>query len=99
MTIPSELKHIRPHIRERLEALQKKGGQTIMGVPVNGAQLAAKILSPLSLIPVVQHFGLNANSMTIASFFYPTLKQVSLHRNPERQRKTSGADESGYRRN
>ena len=46
MTIPSELKHIRPHIRERLEALQKKGGQTIMGVPVNGAQLAAKNIKP-----------------------------------------------------
>jgi hypothetical protein len=46
MTIPTELKHIRPHIRKRLEELKKKGGKTIRAVPVSKEQLVAQNVKP-----------------------------------------------------
>ena len=46
MTIPSELKHIRPHIRKRLGELIKKGGKVIRSVPVSAEQLGALNIKP-----------------------------------------------------
>ncbi len=46
MTIPTELKHIRPHIRKRLGELIKKGGKVIRSVPVSAEQLGALNIKP-----------------------------------------------------
>jgi hypothetical protein len=39
MTIPNTLKYIRPHIQERIDELEQKGGKIIRSVPVSAKQL------------------------------------------------------------
>jgi hypothetical protein len=46
MTIPNTLKHIRPHIQKRIDALEKKGGRMIRSVPVRADQLGALEVNP-----------------------------------------------------
>ncbi len=46
MTIPNTLKYIRPHIRKRIDELEKKGGRIIRSVPVNAEQLDALHIKP-----------------------------------------------------
>lgn len=46
LAIPGTLKHIRPHIQKRIEALAEKGGKIIRSVPVRADQLAALGIAP-----------------------------------------------------
>jgi len=46
MTIPNTLKHIRPKIQKRIDALEKKGGRIVRSVPVSAEQLGALSIKP-----------------------------------------------------
>ena len=46
MTIPNTLKYIRPHIQNRIDALEKKGGKIIRSVPVGATQLGTLGIAP-----------------------------------------------------
>ena len=46
MTIPNTLKYIRPHIKKRIDELEKKGGKIIRSVPVSEKQLVALNIKP-----------------------------------------------------
>ena len=46
MTIPNTLKYIRPHIQQRIDELEQKGGRIIRSVPVSANQLGALEIAP-----------------------------------------------------
>lgn len=46
MAIPNTLKYIRPHIQQRIDDLEEKGGKIIRSVPVSTQQLSALDLEP-----------------------------------------------------
>ena len=46
MAIPNMLKYIRPHIQQRIDDLEKKGGKIIRSVPVSAQQLSSLNIPP-----------------------------------------------------